>query len=126
MSLQENRQLVENFWEEVWSQGNLSAVDEFVTPNFVLYTPTGEKNGPEGLKRWVTIIRDAAPDIRFTVDKTIAEDEKVAISWSGHGTNSGSFMGRPPSGKPIVMTGMSFFQIENKKVNAEWRTEHIA
>jgi steroid delta-isomerase-like uncharacterized protein len=126
MSLQENRQLVQRFWEEVWSQGNLTLVDEMVTPDFVLYTPQGRKQGPEGLKQWVAAIRNAAPDIRFTVEKIIAEDEQVATSWSGNGTNTGPFLGNPPSGKPITMTGMSIFEIEEKRIRAEWLTEHIA
>lgn len=126
MSLQENKQLTHRFWEEIWNQGNLAAVDEIVTPDFILYTPQGEKHGPDGLKQWVTTIRSAAPDIRFIVDKIIAEGEEVANSWSGNGTNTGSFLGRPPSGKPIMMTGMSILQIVNKKVRAGWLVENIS
>lgn len=126
MSLQDNKQLVQRFWEEIWNQGNMAVVNEIVTSDFVLSTPQGDKNGPDGLKQWVMAIRSAAPDIRFTVDEAIAEGEKVATSWRGHGTNTGPFLGRPPSGKPITLTGMSIFQIEDKKLRAEWLTEHIS
>lgn len=124
VSVQENVQLVQRFWDEVWTQGNLTATDDIVSTDFVLYTPQGQKNGAEGLKQWVTSIRSAAPDIQFIVDDTISEGNKVVTSWRGTGTNSGSFLGRPPTNKALAMTGISIFRIENGKIKAEWLTEN--
>ena len=124
MSVQDNQNLVDRFWEEVWNQGNLAAANDMVTENFVLFTPQGQKDGPEGLKQWVNAIRSAAPDIRFTIDETIAEGNKVVSNWSGHGVNSGSFLGRAPTNKELTMSGISIFRVEDGKIAEERLAEN--
>src|SRR5436305_11236944 len=116
MPVQDNKNLVRRFWEEIWNQGNMAVADEIVASNFVLYRPNGQMNGPQGLKRWVTTVRAASPDMQFTLDDTIAEGDKVVTRWTGRGTNTGPFAGRPPTGKQVTLTGISIFRIENDKI----------
>ena len=124
MSAQDNQSLVNRFWEDVWNQGNLAAADDMVTADFVLFTPQGQKDGPEGLKQWVNAIRSAAPDMHFTIDETIAEGNKVVSSWSGSGVNSGSFLGRAPTNKKLTMTGISIFRIADGRIAEERLAEN--
>jgi hypothetical protein len=49
--------------KEVWSQGNLAAVDEIYAANFVGYHPgMPDWVGPEGVKEAVTTVRSALAD----------------------------------------------------------------
>jgi predicted ester cyclase len=116
VTVQDNKALARRFWEEFWNQRNLAAVDEIVAPNFVLYTPSGPINGPEGLKGYARTILGVSSDVQFTLDDIIAEGDKVVTRWSGRGSHTGSFAGRPPTGKRFTMTGISIFRIENDKI----------
>ena len=70
MSKEENKATSRRFYEELFNRGNLDAAEEIVTPDFVLHDPNipEQPRGPDGLKRFVAIYRDAFPDIEFTVD----------------------------------------------------------
>ena len=50
----------------------------------------------------------------------IDEDNKVAARFTAHGIHKGSFMGLPPTGKPITMTGIEIFRIKDGKIIELW------
>ncbi len=125
MTIQDNKKLVQIFWEQLWNKGDFSSVHAIIAEKFVLSTPQGKKYGSTGLEQWISTIRKAAPDIHFEVADVIAEDNKVVTSWNGYGTNSGSFAGRPPTNKTITLSGMSIFQIENNLIVSEELTENL-
>ena len=71
MSIESNKALVQQFWEGIWNRGELSADDELVTPDFILYLPAMELRGPEGVKTWANVIRGGLPDILFKIKQSI-------------------------------------------------------
>ena len=46
--------------------------------------------GPEGLKQFVRGLRTTFPDLHFTVEDLIAEDDKVVSRWTLRGTRRGT------------------------------------
>jgi predicted ester cyclase len=74
---EENKAQFRRAYEEVLNQGDVSAVDELITPDFFNHAaPPGTNRGPEST-RWVaTMLRTAFPDLRFTIG-----------SWSQRGTS---------------------------------------
>src|SRR5215216_22743 len=97
MSAEEkNKALVRRYYEEVWSKGNVAAVDEFMAPNYVPHSiPSGLPPGPEGLKQMITTNRTAFPDLTASIDDIFAEGEMVAFRWSVSGTHLGEWLGIP-------------------------------
>ena len=49
----------------------------------------------------------------------IAEDDKVAISWTCSGTHKGALENIPPTGKKVTWTGVTIYRIANGKVIEE-------
>jgi len=46
---EKNKALVRRYYEEVWSKGNVAAIDEFMAAEYVLHSiPSGLPPGPEG------------------------------------------------------------------------------
>lgn len=125
MTSDDNRALVRRFWEEIWNQGNPSAPDAIVSPDFTLEGPgfPDPLRGPSGLRSWVTTVRAAFPDVRFTVDDDVAEGDKVVSRWSARGTHSGPLMGIPPTGRPILLRGITIFTVVGNQVSDEWAVE---
>lgn len=119
---EQNKLLVRRAIEEVWNGGNLSAIDEFVAGDFVVHgsTPGGDIQGPEGARRFFGALHEAFPDIRFTIEDQIAEGDRVVTRWTARGTHTGTFMGVPPTGRPIRMTATDVDRIANGKVVECW------
>ena len=114
----ENRAIVRRFYEEVWNQRKLDVVDELISPSHALLDPitSGSQAGPELYKRRVVELTTAFPDLSFTVEDTIAEGEKLVVSWIFSGTHQGEFMEIPATGKKISVEGITIHHIRNGKI----------
>ena len=115
----ENKAIIQNALEEIWNQGNLDAADEYFTADYV-YHAVPEIHGAEGIKQHVAALRASFPDFHLSLDDMIAEGDKVVSRWTGGGTHTGEFMGIPPSGRQIKITGIIISRIANCKIVEEW------
>jgi predicted ester cyclase len=121
MTTEENKAVVRRFNDEVWNTGNLAIIDELFATTWVGHDlPPGLAPGREGLKQMVGAFRAAFSDIRATVDDQIAEGDEVAWRWTFQGTHSGEFMGIPPTGKTITLTGISIDRLAGGKFVERW------
>ena len=118
----DNRQIVQRFMDECWSQGNLNTVMELVANDCRYHDPVFPSltSGAENIKNHIQTCRSGFPDLRFTIDDTIAERNEVVIHWTGTGTHKGQFLGMPPTNKKASVTGTSIFRIEDGKIVEEW------
>ncbi len=115
--LEENKEIVRRFVEELLNRGNLAAAEELVASDFVLHLPghppiQGREAFKEGLQHW----RSAFPDWHITIEELIAEGDKVAGRWTVRGTHRGPLMGIPPTGKQVSWTANDIFRIANGKI----------
>ncbi|MEP7290301.1 MAG: ester cyclase [Chloroflexota bacterium] len=120
-SLDENRAIVTRYVYEVNMQ-NFDAFDEFVDPNFIDHDPIpNQKPGVPGLKDAYRMFTTAFPDVWFTFEDLIAEDDMVIGRGVIEGTHTGNFMGMiPPTGKKLHWTGTRMFKVKNGKVTEGW------
>jgi hypothetical protein len=56
----------------------------------------------------------------LTIDDLIAEDDRVTIRWTLHGTNTGPMLGRPPTGQPVELAAIVIFRIADGKIAERW------
>jgi len=117
-----NKELVQRMTEEVWSKGNLEILDELFSPNFVQYfLPMGsETKGLDEFRVSVGSHREAFPDWAEQIKRIVAEGDLVAIHFTSTGTNDGSFLGNPPTGKQIHINEMSIYRIVDGKIVEQW------
>ncbi|RSL17811.1 steroid delta-isomerase-like uncharacterized protein [Edaphobacter aggregans] len=102
-----NRVVVQRFLEEVINEGRLEQADEIVAEDFVELDPLpGQRQGREGLKEVIGMLRTAFPDMHWVVDEMIAEGEKVVTRFTWTGTQQGTFMGIPATGRNVVVKGV--------------------
>lgn len=121
MSLEENKAIASRWNEEIWSKGNMAAVDELMATNFVwLNAPPGVASDREGFKRFQTGALGAFADMKCTVEDMVAEGDKVAVRWTWSGKHTGEYMGIAPTGKQVTMTGVSIIHIAGGKIVEEW------
>ncbi len=122
MSGEENKELIRRFYSEVWARGNLAAADEIFAPDYVRHDlrPSNAAPGPEGQKKIAGDFRSAFPDLQFTLDLILAEDDMVAARWTMEGTNLGQWGNISPTGKRARFSGVNIFRIRDGKVTEIW------
>ena len=121
MSLIDNKKTVRRFLEEVINLGNQRLADELLAENFVDHNPLpGLPPNREGFKQSFVIFRNTFPDMHYTIEDIIAEEDKVVIRWTATGTQRGELMGIPPTGKNISVTGMDIFRITDGNLAELW------
>jgi steroid delta-isomerase-like uncharacterized protein len=119
MSIEENKALARRWNEEIWSKGNLAAVDELLATNFVFnYPAPGLAPDREGYKQTVTMASFA--NIQSVIEDMVAEEDRVAVRWTWRGTHKGEYMGVAPTGKQVTITGISILRIVGGKIVEEW------
>ena len=117
-----NKQLVEEFITALFTDGDLTAVDRYLDPDFINHDPPlpGAPDGPEGMRQAAELFRHAFPDWRSDIQRMIAEDDLVAEHFVAHGTHRGSVMGESPTGHDVVLRGVNIFRITDGKIVERW------
>jgi steroid delta-isomerase-like uncharacterized protein len=78
-------------------------------------------NGKEGTARFFTMMFDSAPDMRFDILDTIISDNKAAIRSRVTGTQTGTFLQMPATGKPFDVEGIDIVEVNDElKVTQHW------
>jgi steroid delta-isomerase-like uncharacterized protein len=118
MSTEENKALVRRYNEEVWSRGNVDAVDEMIAADLLW---GNEHVNAEGVKQFVTTIRSVFPDFQVTIEDMIAEGDKVAVRMTHRATHLGEWKDSPigtipPTGKQVAYTGIVVYRIANNRI----------
>ncbi len=122
MSTEQNKAAARRICEEVFSQGNLDAIDELVAPDAVDHEGFGglDTQGAAGARRLVAATRAAFPDLRVTIDDLIAEGDKVALRLTLSGTHQGALAGVPASGKRVTFTSLDLYRFADGKLVEHW------
>ena len=120
MTPEENKEIVYQL-NDIW-QGDLEIVDEVVAEDYKNHNPIvpDAPPGPEGFKQNVSALLTAFPDINWTIEDVIAEDDKVVFRTIGHGTHEGELMGIEPTGREVTLSGIVIFRISDGKIVERW------
>lgn len=117
-----NKELVHRMNEEVWNKGNLEILDELFSKDFVRhFLPNGSiTRGLDQFRDHVSSHRKAFPDWAEEIKLIVADGDLVATQFTSTGTNDGSFLGNPPTGKQIHINEMSIYRIVGGKIEEQW------
>ena len=111
----ENKQVVRRLFEDGFNHRDLAAIDQLVA---VEYVDAAGERGPGAFKQVIERLGSAFPDIHYTVDDVLAEDDRVAIRWHWSGTHRGSFRGVAPTERSLTNAGVAIFRLRAGKIMA--------
>jgi steroid delta-isomerase-like uncharacterized protein len=120
MSVLDSKQVVRQFFDEIYNMGNLENVAKIVTSDFVYHARGEDITGIENFRNWITSDRSIFPDIRFTIVDSIGEFGKVAAAWIVEGTHEKEYRGIPATHKKFETVGISIFHFQNDKIKEAW------
>jgi len=122
-SVQEkNKVIVRWVKEAVWNEGDLDLIAEFMSSSCVVHGDSfvGELPGVEGYAMFATITHTGFPDIHFTIEDIIAEEDMVAIRLSLTGTHTGLFATIPATGVSITSRSLTVYRFADGKIEEGW------
>jgi predicted ester cyclase len=120
MSTEDTKALIRSY-RQAHNSNNLTTLDDIVAVDIISHNGLpGLPSGLEGGKMAHMAFASAFPDGQVTTVDLIAEGDKVVERFTFQGTNTGSFMGAPPTNKHVTSTGMSIYRIANGKIVEHW------
>jgi steroid delta-isomerase-like uncharacterized protein len=119
-----NKDIASRLRQEIWNTGDLAIADQICAEAAVFHqndplTPDLGR-GPSALKKIVTKYRTAFPDVHITIEDIVAEGDRVAIRWTGRGTNHGNLGRIFATGRAVTVTGIDIVRISHGKVQENW------
>lgn len=116
------RRLIDGF-----NQNDVAIVDEMCTSDFVLHDPAGPGgwrgdgiNNPQEYKEFLSGFFASLPG-QFAIDDMIAEEDKVMVRWTYHGTHQGEWRGVSPTSKEVTFTATSTYRFMHGKIAGIWQ-----
>ena len=130
MSVEENRAVVRRYFEEIWNQGDLTAIEACMAPDVLAHSEHSEAGEArhvdwdvwrDAIQRW----RRGFPDIQHVVEYLVAEGDLVAANFRFTGTHRGVFqLGTSgpwaPTGKRVDVREANFFRLAGGKIVEYW------
>jgi len=105
-------------YHNVWNDRKLEYIDQVFAKTHALSAPTisGAAVGPAVYRRHVEKFLIGFPDLKFTVNDTISERDKLVVDWTITGTHRGEFLGVPATNKRVSFSGITINQIADGKI----------
>jgi steroid delta-isomerase-like uncharacterized protein len=110
---------------ESMAEGRFDRLGEIYGPNFVSHGASADhtlEQDSAATRSW----RAALPDLKVTIERTVADKDLVAVHWKVIGTNTVAAGGMPGNGARIGIEGMSFFRFSSGRIVEEWTIVDIA
>jgi steroid delta-isomerase-like uncharacterized protein len=73
-------------------------------------------NGPVQVARALERVCRAFPDLTFSIEQTIFENDRVALYWTARGTHQGTLFNIPATGRPVLVNGVSMMRVADDKI----------
>ena len=95
---------------------------QLISPVAKFYVPGQPEplQGPKGYLMIIAMMRSGFPDIQWTIEDMITENDKVAVRFTMRGTHQGTFFGVPATGKTIVVQAMNFYRLADDQIIEEF------
>ena len=110
-------ELARRFFDEVWNQGDESAIDRYIAEHADGNDATFGI-GREGFRAQWRQWRAAFTELHFAVEEIVAEGDKVVTHWTLSGTQTGAFLGIPATGRRVSVGGMSLDTVRDGQLVA--------
>ena len=116
-----NKKVVTEFIDALFSRGDLSAVEAYLSEDFVNhYPPFGANADREGMRSAGAMFRAAFPDWHSELHLLIAEGDLVAEHFTASGTHRGEVMGVAPTGRTMSLRGINIFRVRDGRISERW------
>jgi predicted ester cyclase len=122
MSVEQNKQIVRSFYEEVMNHGNTAILDEIMDMEFDDHGEAlfGSPHGRTIIAGSVNYVHGILPDLHVGLEDMIGEGEYVGVRGTMRCTHTGPFAGVDPTGNELSWKGLAMFRVVDGKIVQRW------
>lgn len=119
---QSSETIVRRLIEQGFNEGDFAAVEELISPELVEHQNFGPDHAPgvEGVQAVIASLRRAFSDFHLAIEDLAVDGDTVWLRMTGTGTNDGSFMGYPPTGRPMRIDVFDAVRVEDGRIVEHW------
>ncbi|BAZ47622.1 hypothetical protein NIES4103_02240 [Nostoc sp. NIES-4103] len=114
--IENNRAAARRFLEDIWSQGDLTAVEEILSPDFAFILSFMTTQGTDAFKNLVVRNREAFRNLTYIVEDVVAGEDEAAAYWRMESTHVGTWRNIEPTGKQVSIHGLTYYKFSNGKI----------
>jgi len=123
---EQNKSILQRWFDEVWNKGNSEAISELITEDIKIHGLTDVGGSPvtnaAEFREYHAQLRTAFPDIVVTIDDIFAEGDKVVARCSIEASHKGEMLGIAPTNSPVDFTGMAIVRVKDGKIVEAWNS----
>jgi predicted SnoaL-like aldol condensation-catalyzing enzyme len=120
MTAENNKIIVRTFYEVVFRNHDLSALDRFMHDDYIQHNQDTDQ-GKAGFIKFHIGFFLAIPDQLATINEIVADGDLVFVYNTITGTHTGEgFLGYPPTGNKIRFDVVDMFRLRDGKLCEHW------
>jgi steroid delta-isomerase-like uncharacterized protein len=111
---------------------DIAAFADLFAEDYVNHQVSAAAQAPSGVKPKAATVSffqaclKAMPDLKVTIQTSVAEGDKVAASFAYEGTQLGPYYGFDPTGKRLFFTSCDIFRLADDRIVEHWGMSDIA
>ena len=125
MNISENKIITAKIIEDIFNGGAMENLSSLIAPGIVVHDTDKEIVGLEALRSGIANLHHAFPDLHYTIEDVMAENDKVTIRAIGTGTHKGLFRNIAPTGKAIRYTVILMWRFEDQMLAEHWSVSDV-
>lgn len=114
------RMLATRWFEDNWNRRRDDVVDELLATEAVGHMEGGDVRGRDEFKAVRAALLGAIPDLRLTIEDTLADGNQVAVRWRVDGTHRGDHFGFAASQRTVNFRGITWLRFDGDKLVEGW------
>lgn len=122
MSIEDNKALVRR-WLEAVDTGDVAVLGRYLAAAYVDHNPPPFPDlppGRAGAERAFALALAAFSDFHHVIEDQIAEGDLVVSRIAGTGVHTGEFLGIPPTGRRVSMSGIAIHRVQDGRIVEHW------
>jgi steroid delta-isomerase-like uncharacterized protein len=121
MTVEEMKNLTHEVVKNYWNKKEFDLAGKYYSPDYVNHSPLlPDVQNLDQFKQWCISFKNGFPDFKVTIEEIVVEGDMTATRWTLHCTHTGEYMGFPPSGKKVEMSGMTMDRLKDGKIVEAW------
>jgi predicted SnoaL-like aldol condensation-catalyzing enzyme len=107
---EQNKATILRVYDEVFGQGKTELVNDLFSKNYIQHDPM-LPNGPEGLIRYVEMLKSQSPALVLTIKHVLTDGDLVAVHWHSSTT---------PDNESTGQAGFDLYRLDNGTIVEHW------
>lgn len=121
MSMQENKTLVRQYYEEMWNRWDFTLADKLLADDLTFRGSLGTTcRGRAEFQKYMRAIHAAFPDFYNRIDDLVTEGDTVVARLTYSGTHQCELFGIAATGRRVSYVGVAIFRLAAGRIAEAW------